>query len=106
MIRYFSESILHESNQQFCWSLISLKDSNLILISLKIYKKGNQKRKASINAPKLPAPSINPPIPNWSGNQKSIKERKAQIAKQVATKDYIDYYEVRWLAPHHKILKN
>ena len=106
MIRYFSESILHESNQQFCCSLISLKDSDLILISLKIYKKGNQKRKASINAPKLPAPSINPPITNWSGNQKSIKERKAQIAKQVATKDYIDYYEVRWLAPHHKILKN
>ena len=67
MIHYFSESTLHESNQQFCCSLISLKDSNLILISLniqKIYKKGNQKHKASINAPKLPAPPINPPIKN------------------------------------------
>ena len=30
---------------------------------------------------------------------KSINERNAQIAKQVAMKDYIDYYEVRLLAP-------
>ena len=30
---------------------------------------------------------------------KSIKERNAQITKQVAMKDYIDYYEVRLLAP-------
>ena len=72
----------------------------MILISLKIHQKENQKFKFPIDAPKLPEPLINPPTTNWLGNQKNIKERNFQIAKQVPTKDYIDYYKMRWLAHH------
>ena len=79
-----------------CCFLTSLKYLNLILISLKIYKKENQKHKVPIDAPILPTPSINL---GWA-IKKTLMKGNTQIAKQVGTQDYIDYCEVRWLAPH------
>ena len=87
---------MYDNSEQLCCFLTYLKYSNLILISLKIYKKENQKHKVPIDAPILPTPSINL---GWA-IKKTLMKGNAQIAKQVGTQDYIDYCEVRWLAPH------